>query len=285
MVAEVLKFVFAKRLVSRAVLLGMVLAIAVSSAALGGLAVASGLIPAHDGTITGCYSASGQLRVVASAAECREHETALEWNQRGPEGPQGLQGPQGPQGPPGVAGQDGQDGQDGAAGPPGPAGIPLSQSCPSDHYVSGIASDGTLTCTVIPGAPADLDADDDGYPTPDDCDDSNPGIHPDAAEVVGNNIDDDCDGTVDEADGDNDGYPIPEDCDDSNPNIHPGAAEIVGNSIDDNCDGWADEDADGDGWYTPLDCNDSNPHIYPGAPEVDDGLDNDCDAMTDEDTG
>ena len=42
-------------------------------------------------------------------------------------------------------------------------------------------------------------------------------------------------------------------------------------------------DADGDGFSTELDCDDSDASVFPGADEVCDGLDNDCDAVIDED--
>jgi len=47
-------------------------------------------------------------------------------------------------------------------------------------------------------------------------------------------------------------------------------------------------DADGDGYYTregcgtEVDCDDSAATVHPGAPEVCDGMDNDCDGVTDE---
>jgi hypothetical protein len=47
------------------------------------------------------------------------------------------------------------------------------------------------------GEPGD-DRDGDGAPWCNDCDDDNPSIHPGAAEVCGNEIDDDCNGVVDE---------------------------------------------------------------------------------------
>jgi len=87
----------------------------------GGLAFAA--VPAQDGTITACrHNNSGALRVVDSAAACRNQETALAWNRQGPVGPQGPVGSEGPIGPTGPAGAAGEDGTDGAPGPSGPTG-------------------------------------------------------------------------------------------------------------------------------------------------------------------
>ncbi len=146
------------------------------------------------------------------------------------------------------------------------------------------------------------DVDGDGYDGGDggeDCDDHDPAVHPDADEAV-NNIDDDCDGDVDEdtAVSDDDGDGLDElqgDCDDGDASVHPGAEEIADNGVDDDCDGWVDEqppsaseDADGDG-YCPADvpcpdgvpigdCDDTDAHVHPGAAEVPyDGVDQDCD--------
>jgi hypothetical protein len=59
------------------------------------------------------------------------------------------------------------------------------------------------------GVAADsTDADNDGYPWCNDCDDGNPGIHPGAPEICGNHIDDNCNGVVDEnCPGEQPGYP------------------------------------------------------------------------------
>ncbi len=98
------------------------------------------------------------------------------------------------------------------------------------------------------------------------------------------------------------------DCNDAVGTIHPGAPETC-NGIDDNCDGLIDNgtvtqnyyvDGDGDGYgaagsmatasCAPItgrvtnntDCNDANAAIHPGATEVCNGLDDNCNGMTDE---
>jgi hypothetical protein len=86
-----------------------------------------------DTTINGCVTRAGRLRIVTAASACRSTETALSWNQTGPQGPQGAQGPLGPQGPqgdPGPAGAQGPPGPQGSkgdAGTPGPQGVPGAQ--------------------------------------------------------------------------------------------------------------------------------------------------------------
>jgi hypothetical protein len=142
-----------------------------------------------------------------------------------------------------------------------------------------------------------LDADGDGYGDPnntiitetqpqgyvyigDDCDDTNPYVFPFAQEMY-DEIDNDCDGEIDEglgtvyyADFDGDTYGDPNntitavtkpegytlkgnDCDDTDPNINPFADEI-NDGLDNNCNGEIDEepttyyaDADGDGHGDP----------------------------------
>ncbi len=98
-----------------------------------------------------------------------------------------------------------------------------------------------------------------------DCNDSGSGsaIHPGATEIVGDLIDNNCDGRADETgpgsagnstdtvDHDGDGFsPAQGDCDDTNPSIHPGAVEICGNGLDEDCDGVADRSVDGSGNVT-----------------------------------
>jgi len=87
---------------------------------------------------------------------------------------------------------------------------------------------------------ADLtDLDGDGHPWPEDCDDQDPRVHPDAVETWYDDVDDDCDGNLDDADGD--GFPPTSlgglDCDDSDGFVHPYAFEVCGDGLDNDCDG------------------------------------------------
>jgi large repetitive protein len=160
-----------------------------------------------------------------------------------------------------------------------------------------------------------------------DCDDGASAAYPEAEEIC-NGVDDDCDGSVDEAllqvfylDADGDGFGETEeqdaceqpegyaavsgDCDDDASTTYPEAEEVC-NGVDDDCDGSVDEallqtfylDADGDGFgeteeqdaceqpegYAAVsgDCDDDASTSYPEAEEVCNGIDDDCDGSVDE---
>lgn len=155
----------------------------------------------------------------------------------------------------------------------------------------------------------DRDLDDDGDDAPaaggSDCDDRDPDRYTGATERC-DGIDQDCDGRVDldpeprwwpdaDLDGFGDALATPAtgcdapagsvsndgDCDDADPARSPDAAEIWYDGTDQDCDG-NDADQDLDGVPLGPDCDDLDPAISPAAPEIDDGRDQDCDALVDE---
>lgn len=110
------------------------------------------------------------------------------------------------------------------------------------------------------------DADGDGIPADEDCDDLNASVGPQFAEIC-DGVDNNCDGVVDEgvrltfyADQDSDGF--------GDPGTPIEACEAPDGMVPGN-----------------TDCDDQNSDIYPAAPEVCDLVDNDCDGAVDEDTG
>ncbi len=145
-----------------------------------------------------------------------------------------------------------------------------------------------------------------------DCDDANSAINPDASEIC-NELDDDCDGLVDDdddsvtgtstwyIDADADGYGldgsdteacwqpsgtagVAGDCDDADPAFNPGASEDdCTDPADYNCDGSTGySDDDGDGYAACEDCDDSDAAVNPDASELCNGVDDDCDGDLDE---
>jgi hypothetical protein len=66
------------------------------------VAVVQAAIPDPSGVIHACYRSNGNLRLV-DKSNCTSSETALTWNQTGPEGPSGAPGPQGQPATPGPA--------------------------------------------------------------------------------------------------------------------------------------------------------------------------------------
>ncbi|MCK6515573.1 hypothetical protein L6R46_11040 [Myxococcota bacterium] len=154
-----------------------------------------------------------------------------------------------------------------------------------------------------------VDADGDGAFADTDCDDANPRVFPGAEETC-DDLDNDCDGSVDEeatdmatwyTDADSDGFgadasavlacdapsgmvSVGGDCDDGNVAYYPGAAETdCADPSDYNCDGSTGyDDNDSDGFAACQECDDTNAGVNPSAAEVCDGVDNNCDAAIDE---
>jgi hypothetical protein len=105
----------------------------------------------------------------------------------------------------------------------------------------------TRSCEIRGESLGDLD--DDGYYSPQDCDDDDANIYPGAFETWYDGVDEDCNGGSD-FDQDGDGWESkvwnPDrdhgggDCDDVNPGINPGATEIPYDGTDEDCDGGSD---------------------------------------------
>ena len=209
---------------------------------------------------------------------------------------------------------------------------PVVDSAPDSVVVDSVDSaDSADSVDSVPLDSEPADADQDGYGVDEDCDDTNSSVNPGATEIC-NDVDDDCNGEVDDSVGDlwyddvdgdlygsadserqgcdaEGGVANGDDCDDSDPGVHPGATELC-NSGDDDCDDQVDEDAaDADDWYIDYDgdgegsdtyveasceqpsgyvdndddCDDTDSAVNTAAAETCDTVDNDCDGRVDPD--
>ncbi len=135
------------------------------------------------------------------------------------------------------------------------------------------------------------DADGDGYPNTNDCDDADAAIHPGVTDTWYDGVDSDCSGgSDDDQDGDGDDALSAggTDCDDTQATIYPGAYETLYDGIDSDCSGGSDYDRDGDGEDTlesgGTDCDDTDPTVNAAATETwYDGYDSDCSGGSDYD--
>jgi hypothetical protein len=160
-----------------------------------------------------------------------------------------------------------------------------TESCFSDQDDDGFRTEDTVVS-------ADLDCDDPGealaYLPATDCNDAAADIHPNATEVPGDGVDQNCDGSeICFVDADDDGFRTEDtvvstavtcsgagealavlpstDCDDTAATVNPSAVEVAGDELDQDCDGtelcFVDQDNDGfrTATTTPsadLDCTD-----------------------------
>ncbi len=98
-----------------------------------------------------------------------------------------------------------------------------------------------------------------------DCGDYDPLVYPGATEIIGNSVDDNCDGKeLCYKDADDDGY------------RPDGVSTVLSDDLD------CDDSGEAQSADPISDCDDGDGSVYPGATEICDGIDNDCDLDVDE---
>ncbi len=149
----------------------------------------------------------------------------------------------------------------------------LAVDADGDRWAAGPA---TLGCPGEGAPPSSLDG-------VDDCDDTDPSIHPGVRELCTRRGDDDCDGLADCADPSCGGLDCAEDCHDGLDEDGDGDTDCADNSCrtdpacDEVCGDRLDNDADG-----RVDCADSDCASEPACDEdCADGVDNDVDGLVD----
>jgi Putative metal-binding motif len=254
----------------------LLLTVALATALVGSTsAIVLAVGESDDGPFTACLGVKTNKGLVYNTASgsqplapCNRGDLQIQFSNTA--GPQGEPGPTGPPGP------------DGAQGDPGDVSALQSAIDALEARIEALEGD---------GGPEPIDADGDGAPASADCDDTDPAVSPGLPEVPANDIDDDCDGLVDEgldpgAD-DPDGDGVPHSIDNcpsvANPTQEDADADDIGDACDETPNGEG-IDADEDGYTSATgDCDDTNDAIHPGAPEVPgNAVDEDCDGQIDE---